>query len=178
MLKPEIEAALNNQLNYEQGAAQEYLAMAAYFDQMNLPGFAAFMRAQNTEETEHAMKIFDHINERGGRVKLGAVSEPTFDFGSAKAVFEAALAREQANTESIHKLYKLATDHNDYPTQIMLQWFIEEQVEEEAWCEEALAHLGMIGDSQGALLMLDKKYGKQALAHGAEGESGAAPSPS
>jgi ferritin len=166
MLKPEIEAALNSQLNYEQGAAQEYLAMAAYFAQMNLPGFAAFMRAQNAEEIAHAVKIFDHINERGGRVKLGPVGEPTFDFGSPKAVFDAALAREQANTRSIHDLYRLAADHNDYPTQIMLQWFIEEQVEEEAWCEEAVAHLEMIGDSRGALLMLDKKYGRRAEAHG------------
>ena len=166
MLKPQIEAALNNQLNYEQGAAQEYLAMSAYFAQKNLPGFAAFMRAQNAEEIAHAMKLFDHINERGGRVKLGPVAEPTFDFSSAKAVFEAALAREQANTKSIHDLYTLAVDHGDYPTQIMLLWFIEEQVEEEAWCEEALAHLGMIGDSQGALLMLDKKYGRLAEAHG------------
>jgi ferritin len=99
-------------------------------------------------------------------VKLGPVGEPTFDFGSPKAVFDAALAREQANTRSIHDLYRLAADHNDYPTQIMLQWFIEEQVEEEAWCEEAVAHLEMIGDSRGALLMLDKKYGRRAEAHG------------
>jgi ferritin len=166
MLKSEIEAALNKQLNYEQGAAQEYLAMAAWFDDQNLSGFAKFMRTQCAEETEHAMKIFDHICERGGRVKLGAVGEPTFDFPSAKAVFEAALAREQANTKSIHDLYKLAMDHADYPSQSMLQWFIDEQVEEEAWCEEAVAHLGMIGDSKGALLMLDKKYGKVAETHG------------
>jgi ferritin len=173
MLKPEIEAALNKQLNYEQGAAQEYLAMAAYFAQKNLPGFASFMRAQSAEEAEHAMKLFDHINDRGGRVKLGAVPEPTIEFGSAKAVFEAALAREQANSRSIHELYKLARDHSDYPTQIMLQWFIEEQVEEEAWCEEALAHVGMIGDSQGALLMLDKRYGRRAATQGQEDAAGA-----
>ncbi|MHC5007785.1 MAG: ferritin [Planctomycetota bacterium] len=165
MLKSEIEAALNHQINYEQGAAQEYLAMAAYFDDQNLPGFAKFMRAQCAEETEHATKLFDHICERGGRVKLGPVGEPTFEFGSAKAVFEAALAREQANTKSIHDLYKLALDHGDYPTQVMLHWFIEEQVEEEAWCEEAVAHLGMVGESVGSLLMLDKKYGKLAEAH-------------
>ena len=165
MLKSEIEAALNHQINYEQGAAQEYLAMAAYFDDKNLPGFAKFMRSQCAEETEHAMKIFDHICARGGRVKLGSTGEPTFEFGSAKAVFEAALALEQANTKSIHDLYKLALDHGDYPAQIMLQWFIEEQVEEEAWCAEALAHLGMIGDSSGSLLMLDKKFGKVAETH-------------
>jgi ferritin len=166
MLKPEIEAALNKQLNYEQGAAHEYLAMAVYFESKSLGGFAKFMRKQFEEETEHAMRLPDFINERGGRVKLGPIPEPTFDFGSAKAVFEAALAREQGNTKSIHDLYKLALDHNDYPTQTMLHWFIDEQVEEESWCEEALTHLGMIGDSSGALLMLDKRYGQKAETHG------------
>ena len=162
MLKSEIEAALNNQVNHEQSAAQAYLAMAAYFDNENLPGFAKFMRKQCEEEVEHAMKIFDHIRERGGRVKLGPVAEPTFAYGSAKAAFEAALAMERANTKSIHALYKLAVDHGDYAAQTMLHWFIDEQVEEEAWCEEAVAHLDMIGDSRGSLLMLDKKYGKVA----------------
>ena len=166
MLKPEVEAALNHQLNYEQGASQEYLAMAAWFEDRNLPGFAKFMRSQSAEETEHAMKIFDHLCARGGRVRLGSVEAPTLDFGSAKAIFEAARAREQANTRSIHDLYRLAQDHGDYPTQVMLHWFIDEQVEEEAWCEEAVAHLGMIGDSVGSLLMLDKKYGKLAETHG------------
>jgi ferritin len=162
MLKSEIEAALNNQVNYEQSAAQEYLAMAAYFEHNSFKGFAKFMRKQCEEETEHAMRLFDHIYERGGRVKLGSIAEPTRDFGSAKAVFEAALAREQANTRNIHDLYKLALDANDYATQVMLHWFIDEQVEEEDWCEEALAHLAMIGDSSGALLMLDKRYGRKA----------------
>jgi len=166
MLKSEIEAALNQQINYEQSAAQEYLAMAAYFDDNNLPGFAKFMRKQNEEELEHAMKLFDHVCERGGRVKLGPVAEPAFDFASAKAVFDAALAMEQANTRAIHALYKLALDQGDYAAQTMLHWFIDEQVEEEAWCEEAVAHLDMIGDSRGSLLMLDKKYGKLAETHG------------
>jgi ferritin len=166
MLKSEIEAALNHQINYEQGAAQEYLAMAAYFDDSNLPGFAKFMRKQNEEELEHAMKLFDHICERGGRVKFGPLAEPTFEYGSAKAAFAAALAMEQANTKSIHALYKLALDHGDYATQTMLHWFIDEQVEEEQWCEEAVAHLDMVGDSRGSLLMLDKKYGKVAETHG------------
>jgi ferritin len=165
MLKSEIEAALNHQLNYEQGAAQEYLGMAAWFESENFPGFAKFMRAQSAEETAHALRLFNYVCERGGRVKLGAIGEPKHEFSSAKAVFEAALAREQGNTRSIHDLYKLALDQGDYATQTMLHWFIEEQVEEEAWCEEAVAHLGMIGDSRGSLLMLDKKYGKLAETH-------------
>jgi ferritin len=165
MLKSEIEAALNEQINHEQTAAQAYLAMAAYFDDQNFPGFAKFMRAQWKEEIEHAMRLFDHVCERGGRVKLGPIAGPAPSFGSAKAAFETALTMEQANTASIHALYKLALDHGDYATQTMLHWFIDEQVEEEAWCEEAVAHLDMIGDSRGSLLMLDKKYGKTAETH-------------
>ena len=164
MLKPEIEAALNDQLNQEQSASHEYLAMAAYFDARNLNGFAAFMRRQSDEERVHALKIFDHICERGGKPALKAIGAPHHDFDSAKAVFEAAWNREKENTRSIHELFRLARDHDDYPTQTMLQWFIEEQVEEEAWCEEAVDLLTMAGDNPSALLMLDQKYGGLAAA--------------
>ena len=162
MLKPEIEAALNKQLNWEQTAAQEYLAMAAYFEGASLRGFAKFMRKQAEEETEHAMRIFDHIFNRGGRAKAGAIPEPRGSFDSTKSVFESALARERSNTEGVHALYRLAVDTQDYATQTMLHWFIDEQVEEEQWCEEALAVLEMVGDNRSALLMLDKRYGEKA----------------
>jgi ferritin len=166
MLKPEIESALNKQINWEQNAAQQYLAMAAWFEAQNLAGFAKFMRKQFEEEIEHAMKLYDHVFERGGVVKLGSIPEPPATFNSAKAVFQAALTREQSNTESIHAIYKLAGGCDDYATQTMLHWFIDEQVEEEAWCEEALALLEMISDNRGALLMLDKRYGQKAATHG------------
>ncbi|MHC4415942.1 MAG: ferritin, partial [Planctomycetota bacterium] len=159
MLKPEIERALNEQFNYEQTASQEYLAMAAYFEQVNLGGFARFMMRQSEEEREHAMKIFSHIFDRGGRVRLGPIPEPRADFDSPQAVFAAAYAREKANTKSIHGVYKLASDEGDYATQTMLHWFIDEQVEEEKWCEEATTLLEMVGDNRGALLMLDGRYG-------------------
>ena len=159
MLKTEIEAALNSQLNMEQTAAHEYLAMAAYFEQQSLQGFAGFMRAQSVEETEHAMRIFKHIFDRGGSVTIGAIGAPRGGYESAKGVFEVARDREQANTRSIHELYRLAGAADDPATQIVLHWFIEEQVEEEHWCAEALALLDMVGDNRGALLMLDKRYG-------------------
>lgn len=162
MLTPEIEAALNKQLNHEQNAAQEYLAMAAFFEHCNLAGFARYMRRQSEEEREHALRIFDHISGRGGRVMLGSVAAPRGDFASVKAVFEAALARERANTASINEVYKLAVDTDDYATQTMLHWFISEQVEEEEWGEEALALLEMVGDNKSAMLMLDKRYGERA----------------
>ena len=162
MLKPEIEAALNSQLNMEQAAAQEYLAMAAYFEHMSLQGFAAFMRAQCAEETEHAMRIFKHIFDRGGSVTISAIAAPRGRYESARGVFEVARDREHANTTSIHELYRLAGTADDPATQIMLHWFIEEQVEEEQWCAEALSLLEMVGDNRSALLMLDKRYGVKA----------------
>lgn len=162
MLKPVIETALNKQINFEQAAAHEYLAMVAYFEKLNLRGFAKFMRKQFNEEHEHAVRIFDHVFDRGGEVRLGSIPEPRAEFDSPKSVFVAAFAREQANTKSINELYKLAGDESDFATQTMLHWFIAEQVEEEQWCEEALALLEMVGDNRSALLMLDNRYGSKA----------------
>lgn len=162
MLDPHIESALNAQINQEQTAAQEYLAMAAWFEARNLRGFAAFMRAQSEEERSHALKLFDHVFDRGGHVQLDAIAQPCSKFDSPKAVFEAALERERSNTRSIHELYRLAGEHSDYAAQAMLQWFITEQVEEEQWGEEAVALLDVAGDNQSALLMLDDRYGRTA----------------
>ncbi len=162
MLKPVIETALNKQVNFEQAAAHEYLAMVAYFEKLNLRGFAKFMRKQFDEEHEHAMRIFEYVFDRGGAVRLGPIPEPRADFDSPKSVFVAAFAREQANTKSINELYKLARDESDFATQTMLHWFIAEQVEEEQWCKEALALLEMVGDNRSALMMLDTRYGSKA----------------
>ncbi len=162
MLQPPIESALNAQLNEEQTASQEYLAMASWFERRNLKGFASFMRAQSEDERQHALKIFDHIFERSGQVRLRSISEPASDFDSPKAVFEAAHDREKANTTCIHELYRLTGEHDDYATQVMLQWFITEQVEEEQWAEEAVGLLDVAGDNRSALLMLDARYGARA----------------
>ena len=160
MLKPEIETALNAQINQEQAAAREYLAMHAYFTGQNLKGFAAFMRRQCEEEREHAMKFYDYVFDRGGMVKLQSLPQPADAYASPLAAFQAAYQYEQKNTASIHALYKLATDHQDYATQTHLHWFIEEQVEEEAWCEEAIALLETVGNDPSALFMLDHRYGQ------------------
>ena len=162
MVEPEMQDALNKQFNWEQTASQDYLAMAAWFEGLSLRGFAKFMRKQSDEEREHAMRFFKHINDRGGQVEVGSITKPRSDFGSPNDVFQAAYTREQSNTKSIHSLYGLAQERKDYPTQTMLHWFIDEQVEEEAWCEEALHLLEMVGDNKSALLMLDKRYGAQA----------------
>lgn len=162
MLKPEMQTALNAQFGREQTAAQEYLAMAAYFEGESLSGFAKFMRAQVTEESEHAMRFFDYLYDRGGEVTVGALAAPTGSFESARSVFQAALELEQMNTTNISALYRLAREVDDPATETMLHWFIQEQVEEEHWGTEALALLDMVGDNRSALLMLDKRYGEKA----------------
>lgn len=160
MLQPPIETALNQQFNQEQTAAQEYLAMAAWCEHRNLRGFAAFMRHQSDEERVHALKLLDHVVERGGRANIQQISAPESEFNSPLDLFRAALERERTNTRSINALYALAAEHNDYATQTFLHWFITEQVEEEQWGVEAVALLEMAGDNRSALMMLDHRYGE------------------
>jgi ferritin len=157
MLKPAIEQALNDQIQKEFHSAYIYLSMSAYFEAENLPGAASWMRKQAGEEQEHALKIFDFVIDRGGRVALQAIGQPPADFASPLAIFEAAYAHEQKVTQSIHDLYALALRENDYPTQVMLQWFIDEQVEEEKNSSAIMAQLKMVGDSPAALLMIDRQ---------------------
>lgn len=157
MLNPTVEQALNDQIQKEFHSAYIYLAMSAYFEAENLPGAAHWMRHQAEEEQEHAMKIFDFVNDRGGRVALQAIGEPAAVYSSPLAVFEAAYAHEQKVTKSIHDLYALAVKEGDYPTQVMLQWFIDEQVEEEKNASAIVAQLHMVGDSPAALFMIDRQ---------------------
>ena len=157
MLTPTVEQALNDQIQKEFHSAYIYLSMSAYFEAENLLGAASWMRKQASEEQAHALKIFDFVIDRGGRVALQAIGQPPSDFASPLAVFEAAYAHEQKVTQSIHDLYALALRENDYPSQVMLQWFIDEQVEEERNSSAIMAQLKMVGDSPAALLMIDRQ---------------------
>ncbi|HNS01589.1 MAG TPA: ferritin [Anaerolineae bacterium] len=157
MLNSEIQQALNDQIQKEFHSAYIYLSMSAYFEAENLAGAASWMRKQAGEEQEHALKIFDFILDRGGHVVLQAIGQPAVDFASPLAVFEDAYAHERKVTQSIHDLYALALRQNDYPTQVMLQWFIDEQVEEEKTSSAIMAQLKMVGDSPAALLMIDRQ---------------------
>lgn len=157
MLNPTVQQALNDQVQKELHSAYIYLSMAAYFEAENLAGAASWMRQQASEEQAHAMKIFDFIIDRGGRAALQAIDAPPADFASPLAVFQASYAHEQKVTKSIHDLYALAVKEGDYPTQVMLQWFIDEQVEEEKNASAIMAQLQMVGDSPAALLMIDRQ---------------------
>ena len=163
MFGDKIQQAMNEQLNHELYSSYLYLSMAAFFESNNLSGFATWMRAQSVEENEHAMKFFEFIIERGGKVKLTAIKEPPTDFGTPLETFQQVLAHERHVTESIHKLYALARAENDYPSENMLQWFVQEQVEEENSVDAILQQLRMIGDQSSALLMLDHRLGQRGV---------------
>ena len=162
MLSKAMQNAINEQIKNELYSAYLYLSMAAYSEAANLPGFAHWMRVQSREEVEHAMKFFDFVNERGGRVVLQAIDQPPVEFESPLDVFEKTLEHERKVTAMIHRLYELALKENDYPAQVMLHWFIEEQVEEEDGATRILETLKRIGEEGQALVMLDRELGGRA----------------
>jgi ferritin len=156
MLEQTVEKALNDQVQAELYSSYLYLSMAAYFEEADLPGFAHWMRVQSQEEWGHGLRIYDYVVERGGRVTLQAIQQPPADYDSPLGVFEQVYAHEQKVTSLIHELYGLAAEHNDYATQSMLQWFVDEQVEEESSANQVLERLKMAGDQGHALLVMDR----------------------
>lgn len=157
MIPKTVLDALKAQIQKELFSAHTYLSMSAHFTSVNLPGFAHWMRKQYEEETGHALKIFDYIHERGGRVVLDAIEKPQADFKAPLDVMNKVLEHERSVTASIHSLYELAVKEKDYPTQIMLEWFIKEQVEEEKSAEDVINMLKMIGEAPAGLIMLDRQ---------------------
>jgi ferritin len=162
VLSQKLQDAINEQIKNELYSAYLYLSMSAYSEDASLPGFANWMRLQAQEEVSHAMKFFDFINERGGRVVLHAIDQPPAEFESPIDLFERTLEHERKVTGMIHQLYELALKENDYPTQVMLHWFIEEQVEEEDSASQILDTLERIGDKGHALVALDRELGRRA----------------
>ena len=161
MINKPMQDAMNEQINKELFSAYLYLSMAAYFEEKNLSGFGNWMRVQAEEEREHAMKFYDFILERGGRVFLKAIDAPKTDWSSNLEAAEEVAAHEAKVTASINALYELALKEKDYPAQIMLQWFITEQVEEEKNAAEVVANLKLIEERGTAVLMLDHRLAKR-----------------
>ncbi len=159
MLSKKVQDALNNQIQHEFYAAYLYLAMMAFFENRSLPGFAAWMRLQAQEEVTHAMKLVDFILDRGGEVELRRIDEPPSAFDGPLAVMRATLEHERRVTGMINELYELAVTERDYPAQVLLQWFISEQVEEEKSAGDVVDQLELAGDSASALLVLDERLG-------------------
>lgn len=161
MLNKEMEKALNEQVQKELYSAYMYLAMSLYLDGENLQGFAHWTKAQAGEEYEHAMKIIDYIQDYNGTPVLMSIEQPPKQWKSAVEVFKQIYAHEKKVTASIHKLMDLALKKKDYPTISFLQWFVDEQVEEEASALEILEKVQCVGDAKAALLMLDNALAKR-----------------
>lgn len=161
MLDERMEEALNYQLNRELYSGYLYLAMAAYFDDQDLPGFANWMRIQAQEELSHAMKFYDYLVRRGGRAVMDAIEAPENEWESAVAVFEQVYQHEQMVTGLIHKLVDLALEISDHATNNFLQWFVAEQVEEEESSSGVLHKVKMASQSRSGLYMLDQELGQR-----------------
>ena len=161
MLPKKMEDAFNSQLNAELYSSYLYLSMAAYFESTNLAGFANWMQVQVQEEQFHSMKFYNYINERGGRVKLSQIDAPPAEWNSPLAVFEATLKHEQKVTSLINDLMFVARNEKDNASEIFLQWFVNEQVEEEDNVGTLLGQLKLIKDNPHALFMIDRELSQR-----------------
>lgn len=161
MLSEELQDAINEQINKELYSGYLYLSMSAYCEAENLPGFAGWMRVQAQEEVAHAMRFFDYVNARGGRVVLKAIEMPPPIWKSPTEMFDQVLEHERKVTGMINRLYELAVEENDYATQMELQWFVTEQVEEEESAGQVVTQLKRVGEQPMGLLMLDRQLGER-----------------
>ncbi|MFX1319157.1 MAG: ferritin [Promethearchaeota archaeon] len=160
-ISDDLENAMNDQLNFELYSGYIYLSMAAYFEDKNLLGMAHWMKVQAGEEYKHAMRFWTHISDRGGRVKLTEIKAPEIDWESPLNAFLTAYKHEKLVTDRIFKIGKLAEKLEDKSAIPMLNWFYNEQIEEEEQTKRIALLLKEIGDNKGALLMLDAKLGQR-----------------
>jgi ferritin len=164
-MNDKVRQLLNDQIAHEFHAAYTYLAIAAHFEAENYEGFAKWMRVQAKEETEHAMKLFNYLVERGERVSLQTIDQPKQEYGSPLEAFRTAQTHERKVTAQINTIYEAAVEAKDYATVVMLQWFVEEQVEEENVTGTAVDQLERAGDNKAALLFLDSRFGARSGEH-------------
>lgn len=157
MINKKVEEAINNQIVREIYSSNLYLQMAAYFSKLNLKGFANWMRVQTQEEMAHALKLYDYLLERGGNIILDKIDAPPFDWNSPLDVFEASYKHEIQVTKWINEIADVALETKDHATSIFMQWFITEQVEEEANVSEIVDRLKLISDSKSGLFMIDNE---------------------
>jgi len=160
MISQTMQDALNDQIKNEVYSSYLYLSMSAYFNLLDLPGFAGWMRQQSQEEYGHAIKILDYLEDQQAHVELRAIDQPPSEFGSPLDVWQQTLDHERQVTAMIHRLYELALKENDYATQAMLQWFVTEQVEEEKTVTLILEQVKRVGVSGTALFFIDRHVGK------------------
>jgi ferritin len=157
MLSKKISDQMNAQINHELYSAYLYLSMSAHFENENLPGFAHWMRVQSQEEVEHAMKFYNYIYDRDGKVVLQTIDQPPSEFGSPLEVFQMGLEHEKKVTGLINQIYSSADQESDYASKVFLNWFVEEQVEEEKSATDIVETLKLIGDNKSGIFMLDRQ---------------------
>jgi len=155
MINKRMQDAINEQIKFELYSANLYLSMSAYIEGKNLKGIAHWLRVQYEEETFHALKLYDYLKNREGQVILQSIDAPPSEFGTPLETFQKVLEHEQHVTAGINKLYKIAIEENDFAAQIFLQWFVNEQMEEEANASEVIGKMKLIGDRGVDLLYLD-----------------------
>ncbi|MGA2449140.1 MAG: ferritin [Polyangiaceae bacterium] len=163
MISKTIQDAINSQINLEQYSAQLYLAMSAHCESKSFRGFAHWLNVQAQEETAHAMKLVAFLLDRGGRLELGPIAAPPAEFGTVTQVFEKILEHEKSNTASIAALFELSRAEKDYASEITLQWYVTEQVEEESNVGQTVDQLHAVGEQGGGIWYLDSKMGKREL---------------
>lgn len=161
MLKTNILNILNKQINEELHSSYLYLSMSAYFSSINLDGFAKWMRMQSAEEYGHAMKIYDYVIQCDGKVTLKAINNPKSQWKSALEVFQETLKHEQYISSCVNNIVNLAIKEKDHATNNFFQWFVAEQVEEEANARNIVDKLKMIGETKSGLFMLDRELGQR-----------------
>lgn len=159
MLNKKVEEALNAQINAEMWSAYLYLSMAAYCHSIGQPGMASWFEVQFKEEQDHAKILFNYVNSRNGRVELRPIDAVPLEWNGVLDVFESTLAHEQKVTSLINDLYALTHEQNDFATQSMLKWFIDEQIEEEETAQTIIDNIKMIKDNGYGIYMLDKELG-------------------
>jgi ferritin len=161
MISPKMTDAFNKQINAEMYSSYLYLSMAAWFESANLKGFAQWMRVQAQEEMSHAMKFFDHVVERGGKIALATIEAPPTKWSSPLAAFENAYKHECKVSSLINVLADTGAEAKDHASSVFLQWFVSEQVEEEAAADEIVQKLKMIGEHKNGLFMMDRALGER-----------------
>ncbi len=164
MIGQRMREAMNEQIMHETFSAYLYVSMSAYFHSMGLDGMAQWMKAQAQEELGHALRFYNHINERGGRIELLAIEKPEKEWDAPLAAFEAALKHEEFISGRINDLAKIADEENDRAAGIMLQWFVTEQVEEEDSVTKVIDMLKLVGKDGPALLLADRELGQRMAA--------------
>jgi ferritin len=161
MISSKVETAINDQINAELYSAYLYLSMAAYFDSINRPGFAHWMRVQAQEESNHALKFYKYVYERGGKVTLKAIDGPPTEWSSPLDAFETVYKHEVKVTGLINSLVDAARSEKDVASENFLMWYIDEQVEEEANADQLVQTLKRIGNTEHGLFMIDIELGKR-----------------